>query len=262
MDIKKGLKLRSSEISYHQEIENLFNENKIDYIELYIIPHTFLTTSHIWKSLSVPFIIHAPHTAHNTNLALASLRKSNFQIYSEVKRFADLLNSPIIIFHSGCNGTFEEVIFQIKKINDTRMHVENKPLVGLNGEHCWGTSQKEIVTIEKECDLKGYVLDIGHAIYFSNSICVNWMNQIKQFIQLEPKMYHLSDGEISSEKDMHLNFGKGNFPLHELINLFPNGTQVTLETPRSNESLSEFIEDLNFLKNITHKRQSRSNNEN
>lgn len=244
-----GLKLRTTDGILLKQAQELFDLHYYDYIELYIVPNTFEDTCKQWKSGAMPFIIHAPHTGHDVNLAKKALRASNEKVYQEVIKFSDALASRIIIFHSGCDGTIEEAIYQVRRINDTRMHVENKPLVGLHGEKCIGVTPEEIVSIQNECKLKGFILDFGHAINSSKSFSRDYSVTMKDFLNLSPAVFHISDGDVSSEKDMHLNLGKGNFKIKELINGLPVGGRLTLETPRRPETgLDDFIMDLNYLK--------------
>jgi len=66
-----------------------------------------------------------------------------------------------------------------------------------------------------------------------------------------PKVFHLSDGDISSEKDVHFNLGNGNLNLSEFISVIPEGGFVTIETPRdSSRGLEDFVNDVHYLRNI------------
>lgn len=72
---------------------------------------------------------------------------------------------------------------------------------------------------------------------------------IWSFLEETPKVYHLSDGYTSSEKDIHLNLGKGNFDLAKLISVIPHNSLVTLETPRQIlNGLNDFVSDVEYLR--------------
>jgi endonuclease IV len=63
-------------------------------------------------------------------------------------------------------------------------------------------------------------------------------------------MYHLSDGDLESEKDMHLNLGSGTFPLQMFIKMTGDNSMITLETPRRPEcGLDDVVRDSNFIRN-------------
>jgi endonuclease IV len=66
-----------------------------------------------------------------------------------------------------------------------------------------------------------------------------------------PKIYHLSDGDASSGKDIHLNFGKGTFNIAEYISIIPQDSFVTIETPRNeSKGLIDFMEDVTYLRAV------------
>jgi len=189
------------------------------------------------------------HQLVNVNIADFQLRQTNLISYQEVKKFADALSSPIIIVHPGCNGSLEEVIEQLMLINDNRLCIENKPQQGLNGQICRGSSPEEIQSILNGSTLKGFVLDFGHAIYAAKSYQMDPMNMINEFMKFNPVLFHLADGEKSSEKDVHHRLGEGNLDLKKLVFTIPKNASVTLETPRSSKTdLKEFVQDIAYLK--------------
>ena len=99
--------------------------------------------------------------------------------------------------------------------------------------------------------LSGTVLDFVHAVYAANSAQMDEMEIIKAFMVFHPKVFHLSDGNASSKKDIHLNPGKGNMNLGGFLSVIPNGGLVTIETPRDElKGLEDFINDINYLRNL------------
>jgi endonuclease IV len=180
------------------------------------------------------------------------LRKKNQEAYEEVKRFSDRISSSIIIAHGGCDGSLEELIHQLRMINDARIIIENKPLKGLNGEVCRGCSPEEFKMIFDEGVVSGSVLDFGHALCAALSFGLDHLEMIEEFMKFNPMLFHLSDGERSSEKDTHFNFGKGNLNLHRLVSVVPEGGLLTIETPRdSSKGLKDFVDDVNYLHKIS-----------
>ena len=129
MSHKLGLKLWSVNTDYYyEEAKRLYKEGVFDYLELYIVPNTLDTLSK-WKELEIPFIIHAPHFAHGSNLALKEKFKSNLEIYRQVKQFADELNSEYIIFHGGMEGDINETANQLASFNDKRIRLVSLSLM-------------------------------------------------------------------------------------------------------------------------------------
>lgn len=92
--------------------KKVYDIKVFDYIELYVVPgHLDLIDK--WKTLTIPYDIHAPHFAHNINLSKNEFEKDNFNKYLEVKEYADELNSDIIVFHGGIDGDYKETARQI-----------------------------------------------------------------------------------------------------------------------------------------------------
>jgi sugar phosphate isomerase/epimerase len=66
-----------------------------------------------------------------------------------------------------------------------------------------------------------------------------------------PKIFHLSDGDTSSEKDIHLNLGEGNFDIRKFLSFIDDGGLVTMETPRNSAlRLQDFLKDVHFLRRL------------
>lgn len=220
-----------------------------DYVELYVIPGSYENTIENWKGLDVPYVIHAPHSYHGVNFAQADKLESNLKNIGETQKFADTLGVDIIIIHGGNNGSFDETLRQISLLDDNRIVLENKPKIGMSYEVCVGCTPSEFqYGIEKEV-LKGIALDFGHASCAAQSLRIDVMQMIKEFMVFNPKIYHLSDGDLLSERDIHLNFGKGNFNLSEFVSIIPEGSLITVESPRNPATgLEDFINDVTFFR--------------
>jgi len=186
------------------------------------------------------------------NLANAADRKQNEPKIAESIKFADTLKAKYIIFHSGTNGKPEEVITQLKPFADGRFLIENKPIRGLDGSTCVGSIYDDlkliIDDIGHEC---GFCLDFGHAICAANTLKKEPFSFIKELSKLNPRVYHLTDGDYTSELDSHLHYGQGTFPLKALLSLVPDGEMITNEAKRFNtNTLNEFKMDSDFLKTL------------
>ena len=246
-----GLKLHSTNISLIAEAEKCKEEGFFDYVELYIIPGTYEETIEAWKKLDIPYVIHAPHSFHGVNLAQVDKREINLKHFNEARQFADDLGSDIIIVHGGNNGSFAETIHQIGLFNEQRIALENKPKIGIQNEECVGWSPDEFHRAMAVGVLSGTVLDFVHAVYAANSAKMDEMEIIKAFMVFHPKVFHLSDGDASSEKDIHLNFGKGSLNIAEFLSVIPEGALVAIETPHDeSRGLEDFVNDIHFLRNL------------
>lgn len=246
---KLGLKIGSKDTQYTDEILEYYDKGVFQYIELFAIPGTYNDTISYWKQFNIPFGIHAPHSAAGLNLANVANRKTNEPKIAESIRFADELKAKYIIFHSGTNGMPGEVVAQLTPFADERFLIENKPIRGLDGSTCVGSVYGDlnliIDGIGKGC---GFCLDFGHAICAANTLKKEPLAFINELCKLNPRVYHLTDGDYQSELDSHLHYGAGSFPLKQLLALIPDGGNVTNEAKRfNNTTLSEFEEDTKIL---------------
>ncbi|MBO5608333.1 MAG: sugar phosphate isomerase/epimerase [Treponema sp.] len=248
--INLGLKIGSKDIQYTDEILKYYEEGVFQYIELFTIPETYNETISYWKQFNIPFGIHGPHSAAGCNLANINNRKSNVPKIEDTIRFADDLKAKYIIFHSGTNGMPGEVVTQLKPFADERFLIENKPIRGLDGSTCVGSVYGDLkLIIDGIGKGTGFCLDFGHAICAANTLKREPFEFIKDLMRLNPRVYHLTDGDFQSELDSHLHYGAGSFPLKELVAFVPDGGMVTNEAKRNVlENLSEFKEDSNYLK--------------
>lgn len=248
---KFGLKLWSVNTdNYPNEASKLYEQGYFDYIELYAVPGTQDTIDK-WKTLNIPFVIHAPHFRHGVNLAQKESLEKNLKHYEETKIFADALNSEHIIFHPGIGGDIEETARQLNIINDDRILIENKPhkaIPSMSARFCTGSKVKEIQFVLDNTNV-GFCLDIGHAIAAANSFKQAPYEYVKKFISLNPTMYHLSDTDMDSEYDYHYNFGKGSLEVAAVLANIPKGSLISIETIKNfKDSLEDFKDDIKFLR--------------
>ena len=252
MKYQLGLKLGSKDTQYTDEILNFYEQGVFQYIELFTLSGTYDDTISYWKQFNIPFGIHAPHSAAGLNLANAADRKQNEPKIAESVKFADTLKAKYIIFHSGTNGKPEEVKTQLKPFADERFLIENKPIRGLDGSTCIGSIYDDLkLIIDGIGQGCGFCLDFGHAICAARTLRREPMEFINELRNLNPRVYHLTDGDFNSELDSHLHYGAGSFPLKDLLALVPNDGMITNEAKRFNlANLNEFKEDSDFLCNL------------
>ena len=243
-----GLKLWSINENYVEEAVRLFHIKLYQYIELYVVPESYDKFIYLWENLDIPYVIHAPHFRFGMNLAKKENIIKNLAMVEETIKFADKLNAKTIIFHPGIAGNIEDTVFHLNIINDNRIVIENKPYHALNdGLICNGSSIEDIQFIINNAKV-GFCLDIGHAFCSANSRKIDPILYLKEFLKLNPDIYHLTDGDFFSIFDSHLHFGSGNFDIKKILEILPSNCSITIETIKNfNDNLSDFEEDINFL---------------
>jgi sugar phosphate isomerase/epimerase len=246
---KFGLKLWSTNENYVADAVRLYNEGFYHYVELYIIPDSFNKCINLWTNLDIPYIIHAPHFRNGMNLAKKEYFDINMKLAEETKKFADELNANIIIYHPGIAGDLEETVRQLNIINDNRIIIENKPYYTVlnDGNICNGHSHEEIKYILDNTNT-GFCLDIGHCFCSANAKKIEPMEYLRQFLTLNPKLFHLTDNDYNSPIDKHYHFGQGNFNVKKIFSVLPSDVSITIETNKDfKDNLSDFEKDINCL---------------
>ncbi|MCX7882786.1 MAG: sugar phosphate isomerase/epimerase [Brevinematales bacterium] len=254
-----GLKVWSTNCLYEQPIRNLWQEEVMQFLEIYVLPGTGEKTALFWRrlhqELHIPMIVHVPHYSHGLCLACRDREGSNRLLMEESLRFADHVEADMVIVHPGVNGDIMETARQIRLFWDERLLLENKPRYG-NGENllCNGALPEEIALVMEETGVR-FCLDIGHAITAANGFGLSPWEMLTAFFALRPSLLHLTDGHWNGVLDEHLHFGEGDFPIEEIVaRLFSAGLShlpVTNEAyKKSEESLDDFREDMGYLSRL------------
>jgi len=245
-----GLKLWSTNDNYVAEAIRLQQLGIYSYIELYAVPGSYDVYISVWKSLKIPFVIHAAHFRDGMNLAKREKEAMNRLLITEARQYADDLKADKIIIHPGIAGDIRETVRQLKQVKDQRILIENKPYHALDdGLICNGTAPEEIALIMDKTGVR-FCLDIGHAICSANAHKQEPYAYLRQFLELKPKILHLTDGDINGMRDVHRHFGQGNFDLSRILALLPKEIEITVETEKDRtDRLDDFVADLNVIKN-------------
>jgi len=250
MRIRLGLKLWSTNVDMIAEARSLAERGLLDYIELFCVPDSLGSVGGAWQSLAAEFVVHAPHSMAGLNFSIAAMKERNKILAEESLRLADIVGAETVIFHPGAGGRLEETIRQASAIRDSRMVFENKPKMGLDGSICVGYLPGELREISDRLNTR-ICLDFGHAVAAANSLERSPMEFLEEFLGMAPAIYHLTDGDYSSETDRHDPYGGGNFPLQEFLARIPDGARVTDEAKRiSRTDLQEFVADHVYIDSL------------
>lgn len=252
-----GLKLYSNQLKrYRDEVIKLIENNKFSYIELFVHPDS-LEYLNGWKDFKkefdLKFTLHAPHFSNGVNLADRDFENRNIEVYEQVKQYKEELNAKYIIIHGGIEGSIDETVRQLDLINPPDMRIENKPPVSprMRDKHCHGAKLEEIKFIIERHPCK-FCLDVGHAFCSGVMFGVEQFEYLKQFEQLNPDCYHLSDGDFESHIDIHYHIGKGDYDWEKVFSIIDTTKNMTLETVKKDgiESLELFSQDVDEINNL------------
>ncbi|MBQ9034440.1 MAG: hypothetical protein IJ099_00565 [Alphaproteobacteria bacterium] len=114
-----------------------------------------------------------------------------------------------------------------------------------------GSTPQDIKYIMEETGC-GFCFDFSHAICSAVSLKINIDEQLKNFFNLNPTVYHMCDGDQNQENDLHMHFRDGNFPLRHFLNDFTSkDAYITMETSIGVEQSADLrIQDYQYLKSI------------
>jgi len=242
--MKFGLKLWSINIDLIDQAVRLIDEKVFDYIELMVIPDSEIKPFLI----DIPYTIHIPHEKFGVNIGDPAAKEYSLQKVNESIAWADRLNAKHLILHAG-HGSMQHATDLLREVSDSRLLIENMPKVGLDGEAMIGYSPAQIEELIGDGDM-GLCLDFGHAVKAAVSLGVDYKGYVRGFMGLEPRVFHVSDGTLSGEKDEHLGIGEGEYDFGFLMGCVRGRgmEMVTMETPRVSQcSLVEDVGNVRIL---------------
>jgi deoxyribonuclease-4 len=228
----------------------LIDSGFFQYVELMPIPGTNIS---LFQEHDIPYILHITSERFKLNIADNKLFDYNLRVIRENIKWANKLDAKFMILHPGF-GDLNQALKFVSGIDDERILIENFPRIGVNNEDLLGYSVEHLELLMNQ--RFGLCLDFTHAVKAAISLGQNYKDFILDLAEFEPKMFHLSDGDLVTEKDLHLNLGDGDFDLSFLIDVMKSVKRgvfgpVTLETPRGDSnSFDEDLRNLNGLKKI------------
>ncbi|MBR1680791.1 sugar phosphate isomerase/epimerase [bacterium] len=251
--MRVGIKQFSDQLEQYRE-DLIKYKDKYDYIELYVYPEKtdmLQGWSDLKNKYDIKFSIHAPHFSQHVNLADKSYFDFNKKAYETVNTFAKELDAEYTVVHGGMDGSVEEIVRQVEIIKPYKMRIENKPYVAPRKPDsmvCRGATVEEIKFIKDACGC-GFNFDIGHAFCSAVSQKIDQLEYVKQFLELKPDSYHISDGVYNDRIDIHYHLGDGDYDWSKIFPLLDRGLNRTLETitKKDNEGLKRVIDDIDFM---------------
>lgn len=245
--IKYGIKLWSSNSDLYSELVSLYKQKKVDYLELLYVPD-ITENLKVLIDNKIPIVIHAPNFSQNILFGDGQLEK-NHQILKDTLEFAKKLNSHEIIIHPDI-GKKDFFIRFLNNFKSEKLIIENMPKIALNGSVCLGYDLDDINEYLKIGNFD-FCLDFAHAVKAAISKKIDYKIFLEKMFELKPKIAHLSDGTLKSEKDEHLNLGEGEFDLRFIAKLLKksNVEKLTFEVPKK-DGLTNDLKNIEFFKKL------------
>lgn len=238
-------KAKSNEINTINNIQNILDKNIYQYVELFIVPNTLQYIKERQK-LKCNFILHTPHDEYGCNISRSKIDKKTLSYIEESITYAKKLNANSIIMHSWDWWKIENLIKNIRKINNEKIIIENTFYRNEEGFRVlkWVVTKYEDIKLLKENNIR-FCLDFSHHIINCKFNSRDYKKEFLNILKLEPYMFHLSDWIIESWIDKHLSIWTWNFDFKFFLKNIPNNSKITIETPFKNKLR---INDINILK--------------
>ena len=208
-----GLKMWSTNKDLIDSAIKLIDDNIFHYIELTPIPGTEIDS---FLSYDIPYAIHITTERFGVNIADPSKYVYNNQMIDFCIDWANQLGVEYMILHPGYGDPYESIAF-LDDVCDSRILIENMPKVGIHDEKMIGYDPYLVKKLLDAGDF-GFCLDFNHAVKAAISMKTDYKGLLIDFMELKPKMFHISDGMINVEYDEHLNIGEGNYDLKSFYN--------------------------------------------
>jgi len=244
--MRYGIKLWSTNDDLYEEAVKFYKQRKFDYLELTYVPNN-ASRINVLVEEGIPVVVHAPTLNQNICFSDGDFNK-NKKILKDTLEFADKLNSEGIIIHPSF-GKKENFLRFLKGDHDSEIIIENMPKTGFSNRLAIGYTAEQIKEFLDSGPFN-FCLDFAHAIKAAVSQGSDYKKYVKEFIKLNPLMFHISDGNLDSEKDEHLSLGEGEFDLKFIKNLIKDSNnKITFEVPKK-DGLKNDLKSIDFFKGL------------
>jgi len=240
-----GLKIFSNNAGAIDEINRLYDNKTAQYAEIYYL---FGTEIKQFKRCNAPIVLHCDHGLKGLNIG--EKKKKNKGMIELLIKAIDELDARCAIVHAGFGDKSVAQEF-LESIDERRIIIENMPKLGINGEKMIGFDKEGLEFITKR--KFSTCLDFSHAARAALSLKKDYVSLVNELLELNPRIFHLSDADFNSEKDNHLKLGEGELDMGFIKNCIEknDSSMVTLEIPKKEkDSFNEEIESIEFLKKI------------
>ncbi|HCE48725.1 MAG: hypothetical protein A2295_02295 [Candidatus Jacksonbacteria bacterium RIFOXYB2_FULL_44_15] len=248
--LKYGLKMWDQNYDLFSEAVALFNDARIDFIELYYSPETLPDYQKLALLKDIPITIHA---THDFGFREFIFKDAQLEIWRNTQKLADFFAAPYIVVHAGLTTKFSDWAVNLRQIDDPRIIIENMAAYDLFDQKMYGHSLVELQEIHS---LKPICFDFEKAVKAACSQNIPHQLFVEQCIKiLQPFYFHLSGGDKDSPRDEHLNLWESNIDFAWIKKILLKLAQkkkiyLVFETPKIYDDLNNDLKNINYFKKI------------
>jgi endonuclease IV len=246
---KIGMKIFSTNKASFSKLRELYDKGMIDYVELSVIIGVYDEES-LSVLKGVPIVFHSDNDAN-----IVDGGPEFEESLATLDKMSSFFDEKRVIFHTGLEKDENDIkalkagLMKLKDRYDVILeNVFKEPVFG--NRRLVAAKFEEFEEIVKETGAK-CCLDFGHAICSANFYKEDPFDYIRKHLSLGPCMFHISDGHMSGVVDAHEHLFEGDFPLEKILGFMPEGSLITLETPKEDfENLSDALPDIDKLRQL------------
>lgn len=225
------------------ELETLMLfKDQVDFFEIMALDTPKEGSLDFLKKIKIPIVIHSQHAGFGINNADITKDNKNKHAITLAINLANVLNSNKIIMHPGeldnSNCTIKNSEDFTKSLGDNRILIENIP--SLNKISLCSTPEETLKFLKATG--AGFCLDINHAISTALELKIDYIEFLKEFIEIKPAHYHLGGQRLNKDDRAHLCFKDSEINLKQIISLLPLDCEITLEVTTDLEKTKQDLE--------------------
>src|SRR3989338_1099948 len=250
--IKNGLKLWSNNINLFSEAVELCEKKVFDYIEIYHNSQSSIDYEALSNLKKVNVL-----GVHIGDLVDAKfhdffLTSEQQPVWESTIKLADFFNANYILVHPARLHNLDDLFFNLKKMNDKRIVVENMPGFDIYSRpmNC-GVNKKDLQLIRNNYPI---LFDFEKALKSSTREKVDYKNFVKDcLLELSPVYFHISGGHTDVSIDEHTNLWDSDIDIGFIKNVLGDYAEhrevyLAFETPKIGENIENDIKNIDYFK--------------
>ncbi|MFX0142251.1 MAG: hypothetical protein ACFFDN_51910 [Candidatus Hodarchaeota archaeon] len=233
------------------------NKDKIDFIEIILLPDFTPNDLDNIKDLKIPYAIHLSNSNNGIDIGNIKYKETTHNYLEKINQNSDKIHEldPICYIIHPESGDINYSISNLKNIPLSPLALENMPLKSIHGGECLGYNPETLQEYFNDIQNLHFCFDITHAIKAAISLQIDYIEFIKKFLKFKnPTIFHLSGGTLDTETDEHLPLTESQYDLAVIKKILLDYDAIlnlTFETPKDYEKgITDDLETLNYFLNL------------